>query len=226
MERLIPGVGNGLGSSRIAYWGERVIWESGRASRSFSRRFGVAGWGALLSLGVAVVAGLAAIELDSRADGLSRQLERQQKALAERASIDRDKPDTLRAQDARSRLQAFAEHLLPHRDIPRVVEEILLLAESHGLSIERGEYRMQAEHAGRFMRYQMALPVKGDARTVQQFIQAVLLAQKSLAMESVQFKRLQGDSPEIEARIQWVLFVAPPVQETERVYLEQPVTSR
>jgi hypothetical protein len=112
--------------------------------------------------------------------------------------------------EGREKLKSFEQNLLPHAKIPVVVQALLRLAEDDGLSIRRGDYRLQADAGGGFVRYQMTLPVKGTAPAIHHFIQAALLDHSALALESVQFKRERIESSEIEARLQWVLLTALP----------------
>jgi len=56
----------------------------------------------------------------------------------------------------------------------------------------------------------MTLPVQGDAGAIRRFMLAALLAHKTLALESVQFKRDRAATAEVEARIQWVLLTRLP----------------
>ena len=112
--------------------------------------------------------------------------------------------------DGRVGLQAFDDRLLAHDDIPSVLQDVLRLAEAQGLVAQRGDYRAQADVAGHFLRYRMSLPVRGAAPAVHRFMEAALLAQPSLALESVQFKRDRIESTDIEARIQWVVYAKLP----------------
>jgi uncharacterized iron-regulated membrane protein len=111
----------------------------------------------------------------------------------------------------RQRLLAFEQHLLPHQDIPFALQDMLRLAEEEGLTIRHAEYRAQAEPRGGFMRYRINLPVQGKSETVNRYIYEALLAQKNLALESVQLKRETLESQNLEARIQWVLLTRLPL---------------
>jgi hypothetical protein len=86
-----------------------------------------------------------------------------------------------------------------------VVQDLIDLAQEHRLSMPRGDYRLQPEPTGGYMRYRMTLPVKGDAQAVQRFMLNALKAHRTLALEAVQFKREQVASPIVEAHVQWAL---------------------
>jgi hypothetical protein len=110
----------------------------------------------------------------------------------------------------RQRLLLFEQYLLPYQDIPFALQDLLRLAEEKGLTIRHAEYRTQIEPRGGFMRYRISLPVQGASEIVNRYIYEALLAQKNLALESVQLKRENLDTPDLEARIQWVLLTRLP----------------
>lgn len=196
--------------ARFGVYSEQVAWEVGRARRSLTRRLGLLGWGVLLCLFIALLAWWLAYEQDGRLREVNARLFKQKRTQVEHTASSVQAVDPASAMDGRARLKLFAEYLLPHQDIPAAIEEIFRVAEKEGLSIQRGEYRPEVENAGGFLRYHMTLPIKGQARAIYQFIQAVLLSQKNMALENVQFKRERISSTEIEVRIRWVLFTRLP----------------
>ncbi|MCW5233106.1 hypothetical protein D8B34_06200 [Verminephrobacter eiseniae] len=114
------------------------------------------------------------------------------------------------AQDAAGNLRRFERILLPHDEIPQLVQDLLQWAQDEGLSIERGDYQADADSEGGFMRYRMSLPVRGKSTAVHRLILKALSAQKNLTLESLQFKREQVSSEVIEARIQWLAMTQMP----------------
>ncbi|WAC71447.1 hypothetical protein OU995_17895 [Roseateles sp. SL47] len=177
-----------------------VVWEVKRQGRGLLRRVGLPGvaTGALLLLAIGAVAvdrhALVSLE-DSQ-----RLLQR---LPAERVQL---QATAVRPEDeGRRRLAAFDQVLPAHDEIPQAVGDLLMLAENEGLLVEKGDYRLQLEPQGGFVRYRMTLPVKGDATAVRKFMLDALRSQRTLALESVQFKREAATSRVVEARIQWVL---------------------
>lgn len=184
-----------------------LAWELRRLVRAFWRRFGAAGIAALAFLGIAGIATWIDRNADAERDALQRDL------AAHRTGQPLARPVVQASGDeARARLAEFDRYLPSHDDIPQAVGDLLTLAEREGLLAEKGEYRAQAETQGGFLRYRMTLPVKGDAAAVRRFVLAALERQKTLALESVQFKREQAGDAQIEARIQWLLFARLPQQ--------------
>jgi len=185
--------------------GPWFAWELRRAGRGFRRRYGRAGVVLLLALAALCVAAWAADRQDRAARRLRAQWDdRPLRAAAVPAAAPGDE------RDGRARLKAFDDYLLAHDDIPTVVQDLLNQAEDQHLVLARGDYRVQADGPGGFLRYRMSLPVKGDAGAVLKLMQAALQSHKTLALESVQFKRARIDSPEVEARLQWVLLTQLP----------------
>lgn len=177
-----------------------VAWELRRQARALVRKVGLPGVvaGALLAL-----AG-GAVWVDRQTlttlEATRRQL---QDVPATRANV----PSSVSApgDEGRRRLAEFEQALLAHDEIPQAVGDLLVLAENEGLLVEKGDYRLQLEPQGGFVRYRMTLPVKGDATAVRKFMLDALRSQRTLALESVQFKREGVASRVVEARIQWVL---------------------
>lgn len=172
------------------------------------------------------VAGLCSISLAMAAAPLWWVLQQQQEALGQlrmalasqqaRESAHTENTARMasssgpRTLDGRGRLNAFEKMLLPHEDIPVLVQDILQLAENQGLSVQRGDYRPQIDVTGNFLRYGMSLPIRGDASAINRFIQAALGAHPALIVESVRFKREMIASKDIEARVQWVVLTRLP----------------
>ena len=76
--------------------------------------------------------------------------------------------------------------------------------------LAKGDYKSQVDVNGQFFQYSMTFPVQGDAQSIERFILAALAQHKTLALESVQFKRERIESKELEAKIQWTLFTQLP----------------
>jgi len=183
-----------------------LAWELRRAARAFMRhggRFGVV-------LVLAALLGVGAVTVRQRQSDAAQQV---QARLAERLVQRASAPVPLSAGgalDGRARLKAFDDYLPLHDDIPTVVQDLLNQAEDQHLVLARGDYRAQPDLQGGFMRYRMSLPVKGDAPAVLKLMQSALQSHRTLALESVQFKRARIESADVEVRLQWVLLTRLP----------------
>jgi hypothetical protein len=206
MERLTLGTqGTAPFHHRLREGILRSVWAIRQYIVALTRSFGVWNGGLLATLFLATGA---LIALDHQ-----QKLEEMWKLRYATAQVSRPPDKTNEAStpdDGRQRLIAFEHMLLPHQDIPLALQDLLRLAEDDGLVIQRAEYRAQVDIRGRFMRYRINLPVQGTAETVNRYIYTALLQQKNLALESVQLKRDALDSPDLEARIQWVLLTSLP----------------
>ncbi|MFC5473803.1 hypothetical protein [Paraherbaspirillum soli] len=187
---------------------EQLAWEARRARNWFMRRCGLFG---LVLLGCALL-GVGAWQIKRQQ---VRALVNVHAQLLRMKNAQQQAPAALvesRNSDGRTRLKDFEDFLLVYEDIPEVVQSLLKLAEAEQLSITRGEYRPQVDQPGKFLRYRMTMPVKGDAHAIYRFMQNALHAQKALALESVQFKRERIDATVVEARIQWVVLTRLPAE--------------
>lgn len=197
MERMSDSGGAG-GSWMITL--RDLAWRAGGGARTWHQRLGWSGLVVLVALALAAAAW--AVEREQRRAGavLRRQLAVPAVAVAVPAQ-DRE----------RQALAAFERQLLPYEEIPVVVQELMVMAERRGVMLARGEYRLQPDVPGGFLRYRIRLPLKGKMSVVYGFIQDALKAQPALALERVQFKRERSDALEVEAGSEWALLVRRPV---------------
>lgn len=213
MERVIVH-GDGNWAALLKTWfarhTEKILWEVSRGSRIFTRRFGVFGWSVFVLFVVGVAAWLFEQQQLTKMETLYSRLVKQKSLKGPTSPQTAHRVDVANGIDGRARLKIFEDYLLPHKEIPAVVRELLRLANESGLSIPRGEYRSESDLAGGFVRYHMNLPVKGEASAIHDFIQAALQNQKTLALEGVVFKRERSATSEVEARIQWVVLARLP----------------
>lgn len=187
----------------MALVARRWAWELRRLGHAFLRRAGWAGVGLVVATIVALcAAGWERSQLKALQELRARAIARPAQAPA--------LPLRVHPDDDRLRLAAFDDHVAAHEDIPSVLQDLLQSAEAQGLTIARGDYRAQVDDVGRFVRYRMTLPVKGDSAAVRRFIAAGLQQNKSLALESIQIGRERIESREVQARIQWSLLARLP----------------
>ena len=111
------------------------------------------------------------------------------------------------AAERRIAIRDFYAALPAQDDLPQALQSLIDLAQSHGLRLLRGTYRLEPVPAARFARYRMSLPLRGDPAHVEQFVQAALLAFPTLAVDSIQFKPQAVESRSLDASVQWVMYV-------------------
>ena len=183
-------------------------WHASWSCDWFRRQLG---WGASAGL-VALIAGAALAGVSIQFQTQARELRMQ---LTEARAAARVKH--AHRPDAAQRLEAFYAALPSATQIPATVSELILLANAKHLALRTAEYRPQIEPAGRYLSYRISLPVAGDAQAIQSFLLAALREHRTLALESVTFKRERVEAHDIEARIQFAFIsripatgVAPP----------------
>lgn len=181
-------------------WPRMALWGVRRLGRRAQAQLGAPG---LVTLAALALVG-ASVWMDQRARAEIRQLSERTALLRANAAQAPVVP-VLASDTGRQRLLAFEQTLPPHEDIPQVLGDLLTLAEQQGLLAQRGDYRAQPDVQGGFLRYRMTLPVSGEPAAIRRFVQKALSTQKSLALESVQFKRESTGDGRMEARIQWSL---------------------
>lgn len=193
---------------RLGLLGAQVRWWLGQQLRTAWRRMGWAG----LSLGLLALACATALAASLWQRQALQALERQPLADFVAPRRAQPLPASPTAED-RERMQAFVAGLPSHRNIPQAVQDLLKLADQHGVLMAKGDYQFQPDAAAGFARYRMVLPVQGAGTAVRRFVAAALHAQPSLGIESLQLRREQAQQAQIEARIEWVLYTRLPEAE-------------
>lgn len=182
-----------------------LLWSLRRAGRVALRRLG---WGGVLVAALLpVLLAMAAVEWQLRQSAQAAAVDARfavSQRLAQ-AGLPTGGPRSLDQE-----LDAFDAQLPPVDDAMQVLADLFLLAEKHQLVLARGEYRLQPDKAGGFVRLKMSLPVKGDARVVQRFVNEAMRTHPSLAFDALALKRDRIDADTVDARVQWSLLMRGP----------------
>ena len=198
----------GVSRFSLLEWGHRLGWSLRQWIRKILRfTLGYLGYGGIVMAIAAAVMFAAVLGWDYQEKRLVRVQQQYQQYMRDGKKAP---APVVEKEDGRTRLKAFEDYLLPHEEIPTVVQDVLARAEAEGLRLMRGDYKAEREPQGLFMRYRMALPVKGNADAIHRFMLVALKENRTLVLENVQFKRTRIDSDEIEARIQWILLTQLP----------------
>lgn len=143
----------------------------------------------------------------------SRLLEREARTLRAQAEEQAHKPQpVLPAGDpfeTQRRLEAFYAQLPGNDELAAGVKRIFLMAEKNRVRLAQGEYRPVQDAAAGLIRYQIVLPVKGEAAMLNGFMLDALAELPSLGLEGVAFKRETPAAGEIEARFRFFLLARP-----------------
>jgi Tfp pilus assembly protein PilO len=112
-----------------------------------------------------------------------------------------------RSLPAETSLTSFYKHLPPEQSATKQMKKIYKFASVESLQLTQGEYKFSRDKAGRLGSYQIILPVKGSYIQVRKFIAKVMNAMPMVALDEVSFKRETIGGAEVEAKIQFTIFL-------------------
>ncbi|WP_027864735.1 hypothetical protein [Massilia alkalitolerans] len=92
--------------------------------------------------------------------------------------------------------------------VERQLKTLFGLAEKNGLALRQGEYRSSQDRAGRFLTYQITLPVTGRYGAIWQFAFDALRALPHASLDDVAFRRDAIGSELVEARLRLTLHLS------------------
>jgi hypothetical protein len=192
---------------RLARWRDLAsaqTWESLRwMSRRWLRTLGRSG---VLSIGILAI--FPPFYFSAIAPAQERLVEAQRSAflLSERKShVGQPQADIRRTPN--QQLAEFYRVFPEERSAPQWLKKLFALADKNGLSLNEGEYKAMRDKVGRLMRLQMVLPVKGEYRQIRRFLAALPAEIPVIALENVQFSRLNIADPNVEAEIRLALYL-------------------
>ena len=108
-------------------------------------------------------------------------------------------------------LADFYGRLPEVKQAPEIASRLHLYASNAGLTLERGEYRPQADAAGKFIRYQIVLPVSGSYTQVRRFLGEVMRDLPGLALDGISFRREAPGSSQLQAELRFTAFLRRPI---------------
>jgi Tfp pilus assembly protein PilO len=107
----------------------------------------------------------------------------------------------------RSQLSNFYAFFPLTENVPELLGRVHRAAMQNQLLLKKGEYKLSRETEFRLARYEVTLPVTGDYVRVRGFVNDVLQAVPSAALDELTLKRESVDQPELEARVRFSLFL-------------------
>lgn len=179
--------------------GSRLRWLSRRWLRTLGGP-GVLAMAGLAALPVFYFSAIRPLQahLDEVSQGVARRYE--EEALARRSDGNRPRgPD--------EQLAAYYGFFPPVRSAPQWLEKLVALAESHGLSLDQGEYQAAPDKVGKLVRFQMTLPMKGEYPQIRRFLADLPGELPAVALEQVQFERDSIADPEVDTKVRLVLYL-------------------
>jgi hypothetical protein len=166
------------------------------------RRFGAAGLAGIALLCAAAVVADSAMRMQS--DTLELSNEVRPASAAKKAEV---------ARDARSYADTAVLASLPDL-FPRFahsaddIAAILAHARDSNLSVGSAEYLVVADPGGRYVRYQMLLPIKDQYVTIRRFLASVLNSVPNAALREIHVERPAVDGSVLDARVRFELVYA------------------
>lgn len=175
------------------------------AGRSLRRIMRQLGWPGVLGLGLLVFAATFYVSgwrpAAAYRDDLQMNLELRQREANRPATTDR------------ALLTPTAQLAEFHKAFPDVasqpdwLEKIFKVASSEGIALEQGDYKLTRSVAGRIVRLHINFPVKCSYPQMRSFIARLKTEIPVLALEHIQFERQKVADPNLEVRLQMVLFM-------------------
>ncbi len=177
----------------------RLTWQAAK----WAKHLGVTGLSGLVLIGISLV-GLLGLILPSEANlrGSTEELVNLQK----RHNADLTNP-VARSLPIESGLDSFYKRLPPEQSATKQIKKIYKFASGESLQLTQGEYKFTREKAGRLGGYQIILPVKGSYIQVKKFIAKVMNTMPMVALDEISFKRETIGGAEVEAKIQFTIFL-------------------
>lgn len=91
--------------------------------------------------------------------------------------------------------------------LPVSLEKIFALAQSQGIGLDKGEYKVTRSKEGGVVSFQVILPVKGKYLQIRKYLNSLRADIPVLSLLQVQFKRQKVGDPLVEANIRLALFL-------------------
>ncbi len=104
-------------------------------------------------------------------------------------------------------LSSFYARLADARQAPEIARQVHDYARAAGLTLERGDYRPVADASGKFVRYQIVLPVNGNYLQIRRFLADAMREMPGLALDAISFEREDAQSAQLQAQLRFTAFL-------------------
>lgn len=104
-------------------------------------------------------------------------------------------------------IDGFYRRFPPARNLPQWLEILHGLALKQGLSVARGEYKLNIDDDGKILRYEIHLPVRGSYPAMRSFIDAARQGIPALALDTVSLKRESVTEAVVDGQFGFVLLL-------------------
>ncbi len=107
-------------------------------------------------------------------------------------------------------LAAFEQRFADERSMAPSLARLQAAAQRRGFTLDQAEFKLANEATEPLLRYTIGLPVKADYRALRRFSRDALRDLPGLALDEVSLRRSDPKSPQLEAQLRFVLFLAKP----------------
>lgn len=87
------------------------------------------------------------------------------------------------------------------------LQKVFLLAETQGIKLDQGDYKVTHDRIGKLVRYQMTLPIRSEYPQIRKFLNSLRAEIPFVSMEHLQFERQKINDSEVEAKIKLALYL-------------------
>jgi hypothetical protein len=105
------------------------------------------------------------------------------------------------------RLSRFMSDLPKRSELPKIVGQVFTLAGAAKVTLDRGRYELSPMRSGHLAQYRMTFPIKGSYPDIRQFIDTVLTAVPSAALEGLRVERKAVGDESVSADLRFAVFV-------------------
>jgi len=130
---------------------------------------------------------------------------------ADSATLERLSQDTGRATvvaTPHTSYDRFVNELPTRDDVPELMQQIVAVATTQGVSLDEGRYEIVASSkSDRLARYRMSFPVTGSYPQVRAFINGALAAVPSMSLDGLRVRRKDIGVGVVGAELDFVVFV-------------------
>ena len=109
--------------------------------------------------------------------------------------------------DSKGQLDAFESGFPEQKALGASYARLWSLAKRHGVTLRQAEFKLTETDQDEFQRYTMRLPVTADYASLRGFVLDALGEFPSLALEEMNLRREDSKSLQIDAQVNFVLFV-------------------
>ncbi|WP_068835560.1 hypothetical protein [Polaromonas jejuensis] len=168
------------------------------------RFLGVWGLLGLLLLAAAALIGYLLIpQINAQSTAMHQEIIAAKDSAIQASEQRRNAPNTV------SQLQNFLNWLPPLATNAKDVKTLFVLAKEGGIDLTKADYQLTAEPGAQFLRYQVTVPIKDRYIVIRRFAVGALNDLPHLALDELQFSRLQASSDVVDAQLRFTFFYRP-----------------